>query len=162
MKSFRLAAVTTALMLGAFSTLTYISCNTDKCATANCPAGTHCVDGDCVDDRTKFIKTWTANDMTPSGMQITYTSTITPDVNGLSDVIISAIRGDNTMPSFFGNTISATVDGDIITIPLQKPDPNGDFQVSGTGTYSSGVISWSYRLTQISTSTPKDYTGTWN
>ena len=163
MKSLRLMTAAAVFAIGAFSAITYTSCNTDKCANVSCPAGSSCDgNGNCVDDRTEFVKTWNASDMTPSGSQIYYTSTITLNTSYANEVIISAIRGDNTQVSFFGNPVYATVSGNTITIPSQTPDVNGDYKVSGNGTYSSGVITWSYTLTQISTGTPKYYTGTWN
>jgi hypothetical protein len=163
LKTILLAGVLTA---GIFSTAVFTSCNGDACADVVCSNGGSCVDGTCAcptgyegtkcetESRTKFTKSWACSDITGSAPALVYNCVISNGVN-VTSVIISNTFSSN----FFANTISATVNGNTITIPQQTPDNNG-VKVSGSGTISGNKINWTYTLTSA-TNQVLNYTGTW-
>lgn len=169
MKLIRHIALTTMLTIGAFSAITYTSCNKDKCKDVVCQNGGTCnsTDGSCscstgyegtnceTASRAKFEKTWTASDVNVSDNTNlpTYTSAIV-DGTTVTDVKIS-----NFSASYFTNDVKATVSGNTITIPSQQPD-NDNYYVSGTGTYANGKITWTYTITNP-LSQQISYTGSW-
>jgi hypothetical protein len=104
----------------------------------------------------KFEGTWNAVD-TPGNL--TYKDTITAGAV-INDIIISSSFAGHQ----FNHVINASVLGNAITIPLQRPDTTLNY-VQGTGTISSdhNSIYFTYQLIsgdsqQVITS----YTGTWN
>jgi hypothetical protein len=106
--------------------------------------------------RTKFIKTWTASDTEVGGTGLpTYSGIIT------AGSTITEVKIANFSNDFFINDVTATVQGNTITIASQEPD-NDDYRVTGTGTYNTvdKKITWTYTLTNPSNVT-KSYTGTW-
>lgn len=168
MKSLRNAAVTALLTIGAFSTIAYTSCEKDECADVICMNNGTCVDGACVcptgyegttcqtESRTKFIKVWNAADQVNS-TNLVYTCSI-----GSGTTVTSVIISNDFSDDFFLSPVQATVDGNTITIPDQRPDGSvSDYRVQGTGTVSGGKINWTYKITKISTSSVQNYTGVW-
>ncbi|HRO43267.1 MAG TPA: calcium-binding EGF-like domain-containing protein [Flavipsychrobacter sp.] len=160
-------ALSAMLTIGAFGAVTYTACNKDECKDVVCLNGGTCSGGNCSCQAgyegnrcetlsiTKFVKVWSAADQIGS-TNLVYTTTIAPGPTATSATISNSFSDD-----FFANTIAATVNGNTITIADQKPDANGDYRVQGSGTYQSGKINWSYSITQISTGSIQNYTGTW-
>lgn len=121
--------------------------NGSSCTCATGYEGTYC---DTL-SRAKFLKSWSASDMTGS-TSVVYTANIAAGT-GVTQVLIG------NFSNFFTNNTTATISGNTITISLQAPDGN-NYQVQGSGTLSAGVITWSYTITDgIS---PQTYTGTWH
>jgi len=161
-------AFSALLAVGSFSAVFYTSCNKDECKDVVCQNLGTCVSGICncaigyegtsceTESRTKFIKTWNANDQI-GATNLVYTVSVGNGTN-VTNVIISNAFSDD----FFSNTINATVDGNTITIPDQQPDGStSNFRVSGTGTYSAGRINWTYTITRIFPAENKVHTGVW-
>lgn len=171
MKKLKNIFVSGLLALGALGTITFTSCNRDECEGVQCQNGGLCDenDGSCgcatgyegslceTASRDKFTDTWSASDVTGT-VNLVYSVTIANGAN-VTDVTISNDFSDD----FFDNTITATVDGNTISIPDQRPDGTlSDYRVTGTGTYNAaGEIIWDYTLTQITTGAQQRYTGTW-
>jgi hypothetical protein len=168
MKSIRNIALSALLTLGAFSAVTYTSCNKDECKDVVCQNGGSCVDGTCqcatgyegtnceTEIRTKFVKTWTAKDTEVGGPALpVYTSPISKGA-AVTDVLISDFSDE-----YFINDVKATISGNTITIPSQTPD-NDNYKVSGTGTYNATdkKITWTYTITDP-LGAIISYTGTW-
>jgi len=171
MKSIRNIAFSALLTLGAFSTITYTSCNKDECKDVVCNNGGTCDEntGNCLcatgyegetcseEVRAKFVKTWTASDKNIDDNENlpTYQSVIVKGT-AVTEVSISNFSDD-----YFEKDIKATVSGTTITIPSQ--DPDGDlYKVSGTGQYNTAdkKITWSYTITNPLGATIS-YSGTW-
>jgi hypothetical protein len=151
MKKARLILTASMLSIAAFSAVTLSSCSKDE----TCLPG---YEGkDCKTEmRTKFMKTWNANE-TSGTEQLVYTCNVAAGTN-VNQVVISKTFSDN----FFQNNVNATVDGNIITIPSQKPDGSGsEYSVEGSGTYTGGEISWSYFLIKDATGNKITTTGIW-
>ncbi|RYZ40096.1 MAG: hypothetical protein EOP49_29790 [Sphingobacteriales bacterium] len=157
------------MTLGAFSAVTYTSCNKDECKDVECQNGGTCSGGNCVCPSgyegtscetlsiVKFAKTWTASDQTGS-TNLVYSVVIVP-----GSAVGTAIIANEFSDELFFNSIDATVDKNVITIPDQKPDVNGDYRVEGEGVYqANGSIVWNYTITRISTNELQIYTGVWN
>ncbi|OSZ79323.1 hypothetical protein CAP35_14010 [Chitinophagaceae bacterium IBVUCB1] len=170
MKSIRYVALSTLLTIGAFSAITYTSCNKDECKDVVCQNGGTCVDGTCTCTtgyegtncetavRAKFIKTWTASDkVVATGTSIPAYSPIVTAGTSIVDIKISKFSD-----SYFTNEVKATVSGNTITIPVQEPD-NDDYTVEGTGSYNATdkKITWTYTLKNPA-GTAISYSGTWN
>lgn len=161
-------AFSVLLTLGAFTAITYTSCNKDECKDVVCNNGGTCVDGTCqcstgyegtncqTESRTKFIKSWSASDQTGSS-NLVYTVAIAAGAQ-INSVLISNAFSDD----FFANPITATVQGNTISIAEQRPDgSSSNFKVSGSGSYENGKINWTYVITRISTGETINHTGIW-
>jgi hypothetical protein len=168
MNRFKNIIFSAVLSLGAFSAITYTACTKDECKDVVCQNGGTCVSGTCncttgyegtnceTESRTKFIKSWSAADQIGS-TNLVYTVAIAGG-SAINGVLISNAFSDN----FFSNPINATVEGNTITIPDQRPDgAASNFRVMGTGTYASGKITWNYTITRITPNEPKVHTGIW-
>lgn len=169
MKSIRNIALSALLSIGAFSTVTYVSCNPDACKDVVCSNGGACVDGNCncttgyegttcqTEVRAKFVKSWTASDKNVSDSKDlpTYTSNVVAGTT-VSDVKISKFSD-----GLFIADVKATVTGTTITVPSQQPDNDG-YYVEGSGTYNSTdmTISWTYTITDPAAK-KISYTGSW-
>jgi len=151
MKKARLILSASLLAIGTFSAMTFSSCSKDEV----CPVGYEGKNCD-TEMRAKFIKTWSANE-TSGTQQLVYSCTIAAG-SAINQVVISNTFSDN----FFNNNINATVDGNTITIPNQKPDGAASaYSVEGTGTYVGGEIQWSYLIVQDVTGNQITTTGVW-
>jgi hypothetical protein len=175
MKSIKQIALTVMITLGAFSAITYTACNKDACKSVTCNNGGTCSGGTCTcatgyegtscqtASRDKFDKTWSANETsvgTNGSKPLVYSPTIAASTTATSvtAVNISGLATDGT--PFFNNLVTATVSANVITIPTQSPD-NDSYSVSGSGTYANGIITWNYQITQASSSTIVNISGTW-
>lgn len=176
MKSIRQIAFAAIITLGAFSAITYTACNKDACSGVTCQNGGTCSGGTCTcqtgyegtncetASRDKFDKSWSASETatgSSSPTQLVYTATIAANTSS-TDVTKVNIAGLATQGgvAFFTHVVAATVAGNTITIPSQQPDNDG-YTVSGTGTYANSVITWNYSITQASTSSVVNFSGTW-
>ncbi|MCC6187379.1 MAG: hypothetical protein IT256_09525 [Chitinophagaceae bacterium] len=153
--TFRKLALGAFLTVSALSTVTMTSCNKEE--TLVCDTGYE--GSDCKTEvRAKYIKTWNAEDVTPSGSKLLYSCPIASSTGSVTSVIISKSFGDG----IFDNNINATISGTTITISPQTPDNDG-FTVEGTGTLANGKIQWTYTITPpISLGSPLTNTGVWN
>ncbi|GEM_PF-191585 len=119
----------------------------------SCPNGTFdgtscvCNDGyegpDCSTlTRDKVIGNYLgSDDCDMTGTTQPYSTQIQADPSGAADAILI----DGLWNTFFIQTIYATIDGSVITIPSQEPDQDGFF-IEGTGTYADGTINWTYSV----------------
>ncbi len=92
--------------------------------------------------RDKMVGSYTGSDACsltgPSGA---YPSSIETATAGPDAILITGLWDE-----FFVNKITATVNGNDITIPNQEPDGDG-FTIEGSGTYTDGSVSWSFTIT---------------
>jgi hypothetical protein len=169
MKSIKHIALSAFLTVSAFGSVFYTACNKDKCKDVVCQNGGTCSEGNCTcvtgyegtncetKSRDKFIKSWSATDVTGS-TSLPYTASIGASTSSdVTAVVIGNTFSDNF---FLIGPIKATVNGNTITIPSQNPD-NNKYSLSGTGTLAAGKITWSYTIKNDSTSATSIYSGTW-
>ena len=170
MKSIRNIAFAAIMTIGAFSAVTYTSCNKDECKDVVCQNGGTCNDGDCAcatgyegttcgtEVREKVIKTWTSKDVDVSDNEAvpTYSAIISKGTT-VTDVLISRFSN-----GFFDRDVKGTITGNTITIPSQTPDNDG-YKIEGTLSFNSTdkTITATYTLTSITGATAS-YKGTWN
>lgn len=152
MKKARLILAASLLTIGGFTTLTMSSCGGDDVECLTGYEGEDCK----TEMRTKFIKNWSANE-TSGTENLVYTCNIVAG-SAINQVVISKTFSEN----FFENNINATVNGNIITIPNQRPDGSAsDYSVEGSGTFAGGEITWSYLLIKGSNGEIITTTGIW-
>jgi hypothetical protein len=166
MKSLKSILLASVLTIGAFTSVVFTSCEKDACEDIICANGGTCTDGACncaagyegtlceTESRTKFIKSWAATDVQGTNTLV-YTCAIASG-SLITNVIISNKFSDD----FFVNNVNATVSGNTINIASQQPDADG-YAVAGSGTLSSGKITWNYTITEVATSSTLTYTGLW-
>ncbi len=135
------------LGVAAVTTIGLVSCDTDACKDVTCDNGGICVDGTCVcedgyegtncetEERTEFIGTYNVTEACTSG-NYTYSITATTSGTDVTSIIITNF-GD------YGVNVSATVDGDNITIANQTV---GGGTFSGTGQISGNVLTITYHV----------------
>jgi hypothetical protein len=153
--TFRKLALSAIIPLSTLAALTMTSCTKDEPLV--CDIGYE--GSDCKTEvRTKFIKTWNAEDVPPSGSKLLYTCPIATSTSSVSSVIISKSFADN----YFENNLNATISGSTITVSPQIPDGDG-YKVEGTGTLANGKIQWTYTITPpAGMGSPVTNTGNWN
>jgi hypothetical protein len=173
MKNLKSILLSSVLTLGIFGATTFVSCNPDACKDVVCNNGGTCNDGDCVcasgfegtncetQSLSKFLGSnntsvnynFSDNGGTTCG-NYTGTFTATRSAADTTRLILTNFGG-------FGLTTSvyATVDKNTLTIPSQAITGATSNTVSGTGTYSNGVISGSY--TNNDGTSTCNYTFTW-
>jgi hypothetical protein len=166
MKNLKSIFLATFLTIGAFSTTVFTSCEKDACDDIVCANGGTCTEGICACpsgyegtlcetvSRSKFTKSWAAADQQGAN-NLVYNCVI---ANGTA--ITSVLIDDTFSDDYFVNNVNATVNGNTITIPSQEPDADG-YKVAGTGTLTSGKISWNYTITEVSSGSVLTYTGLW-
>ena len=170
LKSILLAAF---LTVGAFSSAVFTSCNPDACKDVVCSNGGSCTDGSCtcasgfegsnceIQSLSKFLASnntsanynFSDNGGTTCG-NFTGSFTATRSGADTTKLILTNFGG-------FGLTsnVYATVNSNTITIPSQSINGATGNTVSGTGTYSAGVITGSY--TNNDGVTTCNYSFTW-
>lgn len=176
MKNLKTILMASFLTIGAFSTITFTSCNGDKCKNTVCSNGGTCkeADGSCscaagfegtdcsTQSLTKILNTGNASVIysfvdNSGGTCGNYTGTFTASRSGAdtTKLILTNFGG-------FGATTSVTakVDQNTLTIPLQTITNAATNTVSGSGTYSNGIITGSYTNNDGVTSCT--YNFTWN
>lgn len=160
MKSIRNIAFSVLLTLGAFSAVTYTSCNKDECKDVVCNNGGTCneTDGSCTcptgyegtncDNltRDKFVGTWTGSDAcVTNGQNNTYNITMT--INKSTQAIQALINN----PGGFGTAI--TINGvvtatDKLSFTTQSVGGNGRI-LNGTMTLTSANnLKFEYTVTE--------------
>ena len=169
MKSIRNIAFSALFTLGAFSAITYTSCNKDECKDVVCQNGGTCLEGACscatgyegtnceTAQRAKFIKSWAAIDKNiTDNSNLTYSALIVAGTT-ITDVNISDFSDE-----YFMGVVKATVSGNTITIATQAPDGDG-YTVEGTGAYNTTdkKITWTYTI-KNPLGASQSYSGTWN
>jgi len=97
-------------------------------------------DGCSIESREDMIASYTVADACSSSGAASFSVTVSKSSNSADGILISNFWGA------FINQVTATVDGDNITIPSQDPDNDG-YLVSGNGTYSNGTITLTYSVT---------------
>lgn len=95
-----------------------------------------------IDDRDKFIGTWTCNDNGSSSGASTYTVTV--ERVGDND----SVRLKNFYNLLPSNTVIGKVSGSSISLPLQVTD---GININGSGTFSNSGFSISYKAVDGST-----------
>jgi hypothetical protein len=170
MKRMKTIAASLLLTLGAFSAITYTACNKDECKSVDCGANGTCISGTCscttgyegsncqTESRAKFTRNWNVDE----SPKITnpYTCLIAPGANITAVTIASSFADD-----FFAHPLTGSVNGNVLTIPEQKPDATGNYKVKGslTATTSGSVttLASSYTITNTVTQSTVVVTGTW-
>jgi len=151
MKLIRHIALTTMLTIGAFSAITYVSCNKDECKDVVCQNAGTCSNGVCscatgyegtncqTASAEKFVGTYSVvENCSVSGGVGPYTTTISQSSSNKVNVLLQNF-GD------FSATITVTgsVNGTTLTIASQTVS---GYTVSGSGTYNNGVITITYTV----------------
>ncbi|MBN8671717.1 MAG: calcium-binding EGF-like domain-containing protein [Chitinophagales bacterium] len=151
MKSIRNVALSALLTIGAFSAITYTSCNKDECKDVVCKNGGTCAAGVCscptgyegtnceTVSRDKFVGNWSGSDACTSG---TYTIALsvaksTNDINALVN-----------NPGGFGGTvqITGTVTGKN-TLSFTNASVGGGRTLTGSMTFNGNAMTFAYTVT---------------
>ncbi len=164
MKLIRHIALTTMLTIGAFSAITYTSCNKDNCKDVVCQNGGTCnsTDGSCscatgyegttcgTLSRDKFVGVYTGTETCTVGSD-NYTLTLTANSDAIKLTLTNlynegftatcTMTGTNTFSFTGSNTTTTTVD------------------YSGTGTLTDNTITIAYTISGATTNTCT-FTGT--
>lgn len=155
MKSIRNIAFAAILTIGAFSAVTYTSCNKDECKDVVCQNGGTCTDGVCAcstgyegtncqtKSTDKFLGTWTAVENC-SGNSNTYQVTITADPSAANKVLVANL-GD------YGCTTGGIItwSGTVATTTLTINDDACGYQMTATCTYANGEVDVNYSATYL-------------
>jgi len=160
MKNLKTLLMASFLTVGIFSTVVYTSCNSDKCKDTVCNNGGTCnsSDGSC-----NCASGWEgSNCQTQSLSKILNSNNTTANYNfadnggvacgnftGTFSVTRSGADTTKLILTNFGGfglttSVTATVDDNTLTIPLQAITGATGNTVSGSGTFSNGVITGSY------------------
>lgn len=180
MKKYNLIVIVTLLVFGIFISTSFLSCNKeskttttttiiDSCTNVTCYNGGVCIDGTCncttgwegidcnINSRTKFVKTWNANDTSSNSVTYNYSSKITTG-NTTHSVFIENFANSISI-SGTPVILNANVIADKITIPSQNIGTA--YLVSGIGTFNANnQIDWTYEIT--SQNGTLYYIGKWN
>ena len=175
MKKLKNILVASILTVSAFTATIMTSCNPDACKDVVCSNGGTCTDGSCTcasgyegsDCNTQSLSKILGTNNTSANYNFsdagsalcggTYTGTFTATRSAAdtTNLILTNMGG-------FGVTtyVKATVDKNTLTIPTQAiTGVSPTVTVSGTGTYSNGVINGTYNSTDATGTC--SYTFTW-
>jgi hypothetical protein len=163
---FKTILISTLVTLSAFISVTYFSCNRDKCKTIVCAHGGVCNVGVCICpsgyegancetvSRTKFLGNWTVFEKGSATPARQYALTIQPSTL-TSDVVISNFY------NYFQTPIKGYVNGDTLYIPNQQYEGKVLFGVgfiySGVTYGQFGAISMRYEVIDTATQVVDDY-----
>lgn len=152
MKSIRNIAFSALLTIGAFTAITYTSCNKDECKNTTCQNGGNCIgedmcscptgyEGNLCQDRTvvKFIGQWQGTDVCTSR---SYPVTLSIGAG------TNAINATVSNPGGFGGTVTITgtiQDTDKITFSAQSV--GGGRTLTGTMTFNGNAMTFNYTVT---------------
>jgi hypothetical protein len=156
MKSIRNIAFSALLTLGAFTTITYTSCNKDECKDVVCQNGGTCnaETGACVcsvgyegtncetKSNAKFVGVWAVTETCGSATSDPYQVTITADATDATKILVSNLGNYNCT---VGGTIvyNGSVNGATLTIADNKCGT----QMNASGTFANGKITITYTAT---------------
>lgn len=168
MKTLKNVAFSALLCIGAFTTVTYVACNSDKCKDTVCQNGGICADGNCscstgyegtlceTKVNAKYVGTYTAVE-TPSGggsAGSPYIVTITADPTNPTYVLVNNLGN-------YGCTTggSITFNGTTNSTTLTINDNQCGYQMNATMTYNltSGTTTLSGSYTAIYLTTTDNY-----
>lgn len=150
MKSIRNIALSAFLTIGAFTMVTFTSCDPDACKDVVCNNGGTCVNGNC-DCLTGYegsncstvsaaslpgTYTGTESCQPPLSSSSSWSSTLTQSSNDETKVVISNF-GDS------GTNVTGQVNKNAITLDATAI---GSYTVTGTGTINGNVITINYDL----------------
>ncbi|MEZ5017231.1 MAG: calcium-binding EGF-like domain-containing protein [Flavipsychrobacter sp.] len=153
MKNIRNIALSALLTIGAFTAITYTSCNKDACKDVVCQNGGICLNGSCscatgyegtnceTKANAKYVGTYSVTETCGGTTSNPYIVTITAGT-GPSDVLVSNLGnyGCTTGGTILFNGLAA---GTTLTIN----DSKCNTQMNATGNYANGVITISYTAT---------------
>jgi hypothetical protein len=164
MKSLRNIALSAIMTIGAFSAITYTSCNKDECKDVVCQNGGTCVNGTCscptgyeganceTKSRDKFLGNWSGSDKCGSG---TYNVSLTI---GTSTNNINALVNN---PGGFGGTIQIT--GAVTAsnkLSFTNASVGSGRTLTGTMTFNNNSMTFEYTVTPA-TGSPDVCNGTY-
>ena len=140
--------------------------NADPCLNVDCQNGGTCVDGTCncasgyegtnceTEMRSKFVRTWAANDNCSLSGASSYSLIVT---NGSNINLITIANFNNEF-----TTVNATVSGNNITIPNQfQTSGLTTYSINGSGIFNNNSVSLSYTIINTSTFDTNTCTATW-
>lgn len=152
--------------LAVVSTLLIASCATDPCKDITCLNDGTCSDGTCLctdwyegtdcgaEQRTKFFGTY-------AGTLVSSLPDGTTDTQTLSFVISASSEGVNYLNLDGIKSYLTTNNSGDITVPLQEiPDPDGNFFVQGTGSFSGSQFILNYTIDVQGITVTANFTGT--
>ncbi len=150
MKKISILGSSLLSMIALVIVMFFHSCTDDPCKDVVCTNG-NCLDGTCAcetgfegadcstETRTKFIGTYTVTEDCSLSASTSYVVSIIPGTN-TSEVLISNVWDAFVAP------VTATVNGNTISIATQEPDADG-FTVQGSGTINGNIITMNYTVT---------------
>ena len=151
MKSIRNIAFAALMTIGAFSAVTYTSCNKDECKDVTCSNGGTCVSGVCqcpagwegtnceTRSNAKYVGVWAVTESCGGTNSDPYQVTITADPANPAKVLVSNLGN-------YDCTVGGTIvfDAVVNTTTITINDEACGTQMNATGTYNNGSISFSY------------------
>ncbi len=155
MKSIRNIAFSALLTIGAFSAVTYTSCNPDECKDVVCANGGTCIDGNCScptgyegnlcqnKANAKFAGVYSVTETCGSVPSTPYQVIITPGSDATS-VIINNLG--NYGCSVGGNV---TFTGQTNQMALTVNDNKCGYQMNATGNLNGNTLSVTYPATYL-------------
>lgn len=143
MKTLKNVLFSTMLCIGAFTTVTYVACNSDDCKNVVCANGGTCSGGTCVCptgytgsscQNLAYIGTWKGTDNCTSGTYTNITIGIAYSSVDSTSLLVSNIGGFGSSVVIAGNLSS-----DSRTITFTNQDVGGSRTLSGTFTLTSST-----------------------
>lgn len=151
MKSIRNIAFSALLAIGAFSAITYTSCNSDECKDVECLNGGTCIGGTCACPtgyegtncsdltRAKFIGTWKGSDVCNVN-----TYNVTLSISAATSEVEALINN----PGGFGSSV--TITGKVTnssTLSFTDANVGNGRTLNGTMIVSGNAMTFSYTVT---------------
>jgi hypothetical protein len=170
MKRIKSVGITSLILLGAFSLITYSACTKDECDEVICQNGGTCAGGLCtcpvgylgyqceIESRALFLREWVGRDLRVGGGTVPL---YRANVRRIQTSVPTMLQIDGFSDSTFDHAVIASVASKTITIDLQEPDKDS-VTVEGSGLLSADTskIDWNYTITGKN-GVAKTYNGTW-